>query len=200
MSSIQHLFIESLSGGVLEAGDTKITKIQPDIQRGHQKPHNYFFPQIFSFFWVPYLSWWQHTVPKSWNIWIIFDTFSLTTGLQPNSKSLLLKILQVCALPCCLAVADWVCTLSSSELLWQEPPNCFLCFEIIPSFPYPPRAFRFQSCFMKTKIVSYHFPIFKPFLNVLCTFEVAKTSAGATHKQVIQGREEQQVEEDGDLC
>ena len=87
----------------------------------------------------------------------------------------------------------------SSELLWQEPPNCFLCFEIIPSFPYLPRAFRFQSCFMKTKIVSYHFPIFKPFLSVLCTFEVAKTSAGATHKQVIQGREEQQVEDDGDL-
>lgn len=34
---------------MLEDGDTKVTKIQPLIQRGHQETHNYFFTKTFTF-------------------------------------------------------------------------------------------------------------------------------------------------------
>lgn len=129
------------------------------------------------------------------HLWHIFPHNWPSTQFQvftcKNSPSLCLPLLS-----CLMLIGFPLCHLSS-ELLWQEPPNCFLCFEIIPSSPYPPRAFRFQSCFMKTKIVSSHFPIFKPFLNVLCTFEVAKTSAGATHKQVIPEKRREKKRREG---
>lgn len=48
MSSIQHLFIESLSGGVLEAGDTKTTKIQASHPKNSPKVPQLFFSPKFS--------------------------------------------------------------------------------------------------------------------------------------------------------
>lgn len=193
MSSIQHLFIESLSGGVLEAGDTKTTKIQPLIQRGHQKPHNYFLSpklSVSSEFHIlvdgnilsPNLEIFESPLTHFPSQLAFNPIPSLFDSTSKNSPRLCPPPLLSC---CCwlgLHFVVFILNYYSKSLV-----IVFSALKSSPLLPAHPGPF-VSSCSVKTKIVSYHFPIFKPFLNVSRTFEVAKTSAGATHKPYIPSR------------